>query len=126
MDVNDPTYRSDVMRAYRGHIMRSIGVNVPDVTSSEDLLAVARKCIHPPIEAEQGWHSDPPFPGAAERPEKMPNGWRMICATRVLDSNNTVLGTLFMTFFTGRRVAVVFNLGDGHIPAEYKPLFSTR
>ena len=89
MDATDPRYRAGIQNAYRDHIIRTLGWKIPAVQSAEELIELAKKCADPPLEAENGWHTEPPFPGAVETPEKSPGGWRMIAASRLLEGERT-------------------------------------
>jgi hypothetical protein len=110
-----------VMRAYRDHVISVLGYLIPAVTSGAELIELAKRTAGPALEAEHGLSTQPPFPGAAEVPEKMPTGWRMICASR-LYRNGVERGVLFTTFVSGRTTTVVVNGPGTVIPDEYKAL----
>lgn len=118
-----PSNRAIVMREYRDHVTRVLGPILPAVASAAELIALARSIPVPAIEAERGWHTEPPFPGAVENPELMSDGWRMICASRLL-SGDEDLGVIFMTLYAGK-AAGVFLAGPGTaFPEEYSVLSS--
>jgi hypothetical protein len=117
---NDP-YRAGVMRAYRDHLVSTLGYRIPAASSAEALVALAKKTAAGELEAKYGWRTEPPFPGATEEPEHMPTGWRMICACRLYEGD-VERGVIFTTFVGGRPVAVFMHGPGMAIPPEYKPL----
>lgn len=120
-DDDVPFNAGGVMRAYRDHVITVLGYTIPAVTSSAELIELARRTAGPALEAEHGLSTDPPYPGAAERPEQMPTGWRMICASR-LYKGGIERGVLFTTFVSGRKSTVVVSAPGTVIPDDYKPL----
>jgi hypothetical protein len=122
-DDDVPFNPGGVMRAYRDHVISVLGYQLPAVTSGTQLIELAKRTAGPALEAEHGLSTQPPYPGAAEVPEEMPTGWRLICACR-LYHNGTERGVLFTTFVSGRKTTVVFNGPGTVIPDEYKPLSS--
>jgi hypothetical protein len=120
---DDPQLRSHGMSEYRDHVLRVLGYPIPVVESGEELITLARKLAAPEFEARLGWRTEPPFPGASEKPEKMETGWRMICACKFFKGDDQ-MGTLFMTFVSGRPVGVVINVPTTTIPAEYTPILA--
>jgi hypothetical protein len=66
--------------------------------------------------------TEPPFPGAAEKPDEMPKGWRMICATRLSHEGHDV-GVMYTTFVSGRTPSISIVEAATTIPEEYSPLF---
>ncbi len=122
MDANYlEALKISIMTGYREHVMKAFGYRLPAVTSADELIALARRIRVPDFEAELGWQTDPPFPGACEKPEEMPNGWRMICACRVL-AKGTEVGVIFLTLYSGRPAAVYVSAAGTVIPGEYLPL----
>jgi hypothetical protein len=122
MNAAHQAYRTSAAGAYRDYMIRTLGWELPRVNSADELIALARRVTPPPFEAENGWRTEPPFPGAGERPEEMlPGGWRMICACRLYAGQEEV-GAIFMTFFSGRPVAVVVSPPGTVIPEEYLPI----
>ena len=121
--MSDANFRAGITRAYRDHIISQLGWKIPNVTSGAELIALAQKVADPPFEAEHGLRTEPPFPGAAEKPDEMPTGWRMICASRLYSGDQEV-GVIYLTFVSGRTPSVVFNAPGTLIPKEYLPVIS--
>ena len=119
----EDSLKPGVTGLYCDHVMAILGYEVPDVPSGEALVAVAKRITVPPAEAEQGWRTDPPFPGVAEKPAEMRGRWRMICATRLYIDNREA-AVMFMTLVSGRRIGINLNPPGTHIPKEYLPLSS--
>jgi hypothetical protein len=120
MDVH-PDLLNGVMRAYRDHVIRVLGWQIPNVTSGEELVELARKAEASALEAEHELRTEPPFPGAAEKPDEMPKGWRMICAARLFHGGVEV-GVMFTTFVSGRTPSIFINAPGSPIPEEYSPI----
>jgi hypothetical protein len=120
MHNSDP-YTAGVMRAYRDHVVSTLGYRIPAANSAEELIALAKKTAGPELEAKHGLRTEPPFPGATEEPELMPTGWRMICACRLYEGD-VERGVIFTTFVGGRPAAVFMHAPGATIPPEYKPL----
>jgi hypothetical protein len=114
--------RYNASEQYRDHVIKSLGYKLPHVGSAEGLIELARKADAGELEAANGWRTEPPFPGAGERPEEMPTGWRMICASKLFAGDDAI-GTIFMTFVSGRPVGSVV-VNDFPIPREYSPIHS--
>ena len=110
--------RGWISLAYRELVMQTIGYKVPAVDSAEELIAVAKRLDATQLEAEKNWRTDPPFPGYGEKPEQLPNGWRMTCATNIFVDGQHA-GVLFITLYSGRAVAVVMNRADSPIPGTF-------
>jgi hypothetical protein len=111
------------MREYRDHVTRVLGPVIPHVAAAAELIEMARSIPRAPIEEQQGWHTEPPFPGAVEKPQEMSDGWRMVCASRLYKGEED-LGVIFMTLYCGRP-AGVFLQGPGNaVPEEYSVLTS--
>ena len=117
----DIAYRSGVQTAYRDHVIRILGYRIPVAHSAADLIAMAKKTDAGELEAKYGWRTEPPFPGVTEEPDKMPTGWRMICACRMYDGD-VERGVIFTTFVGGRPVALFMHGPGMELPKEYKPL----
>jgi hypothetical protein len=117
-----PQYRTYILSTYRDHVIATLGWKIPVVSSADGLRGLAQRCAAPPFEAEIGWRTDPPFPGALEPPEQTPNGWRMICASRVYNRDDVELGVIFMTLYGGRTTSVFVNGPGSLIPETWKPL----
>jgi hypothetical protein len=117
------TFRRNVAQVYRDVVIDALGYKIPPVGSAEELLELARKAGADALEAANGWRTEPPFPGAGEKPEEMPRGWRMICASKFF-VDDTPMGTIYMTFVSGRPVSVIVNPPDYPIPKEYLPIIS--
>jgi hypothetical protein len=117
----DSEYRSGVGRAYRDHLIRTLGYKIPMVESAAGLIALATKASAAELEARHTFTTEPPFPGVCEEPEEMPTGWRMLCACRLFDGG-IERGVIFTTFVSGRTVAIIVNVAGTVIPDHYKPL----
>jgi hypothetical protein len=117
-----PDLLNGVMRTYRDHVIRVLGWQLPNVASGEELIALAKKTEASALEAEHGLRTEPPFPGAAEKPDEMPKGWRMICATRLSHEGHDV-GVMYTTFVSGRTPSISIVEAATTIPEEYSPLF---
>jgi len=118
-----PMNRAIVMREYSEHVRHVLGPLVPDVASAGELIALAKTIPIPAIEAQYGWHTEPPFPGAVEKPEQMSDGWRMICASRLYKGEED-LGVIFMTLYCGKPVGVFLQGPGNAVPEEYSALSS--
>jgi len=105
------------------HVISTLGWKIPQVTSAGELIELAKRVDTAALEAETGLRTEPPFPGALETPERMPNGWRMISACRLFSGVHE-MGVIFMTFYSGRTVSIVINPPGTAIPAEYSPIRS--
>lgn len=123
MDTTSAGFRMHVQQTYCDLMIDQLGYKIPHVGSAEGLIALARRIDAGPLESANGWRTEPPFPGAGETPEEMPKGWRMICASKFFVGDKAV-GTIFMTFVSGRPVAVVVNFADFPIPKEYSPILA--
>jgi len=121
MNWSDQVSRPAVATEYRNHLIRTLGYQLPAFTSAEEIIACAKSVTPPPYEAEQGWRTEPPFPGLADRPEETPAGWRMACACRLM-SGDRELGVIFVTFFGGRPMAAVVSPPETEIPKQYSPI----
>lgn len=110
--------RPIVMKAYTAHLIRRFGNQLRTVRSAEALIELARSIPAPDFEAAEGWRTEPQFPGLGEKPEEMPDGWRMICASR-LYSGNVELGVIYMNFYCGKPLSVFLSPPGTDIPAEY-------
>jgi hypothetical protein len=116
--MNDQ-FRSESALTYRNHLINMLGRQCPNVTSGAELIAQALRTRNPEFEAALGWRTEPPFPGAGEVPQEMPNGrFRMICASR-LYLNDVEAGVIFTTFYSGKSFAVYVSPPGNHIPPEY-------
>lgn len=116
--MNDQ-FRSEAAVMYRDHLIVTLGRQIPNVASVQGLIDVAARTRGPAFEAANGWRTEPPFPGAGEVPEEMPNGrFRMICASR-LYVGDVEAGVIFTTFYSGRASAVYVSPAGQRIPAEY-------
>jgi hypothetical protein len=119
----DANFKSGLSFMYRDHVSGLLGYEIPNVTSAEALLELAKKITVPAFEEERGWRTDPPFPGTTEAPEEMRGRWRMICATRFYVDDRE-MGVIFMTLVSGRPTGLIINAPHSHIPQEYLPLAS--
>src|ERR1700678_3442439 len=97
--ISTAQFRSEAMLVYREHVMSTLGYRLPQVASAAELTEIAHRVAADKLEAMYGWRTEPPFPGAGETPEKMPTGWRMICATRLFvgDKEMAVIYTTFVS-----------------------------
>ena len=120
----DQQERATVGLLYRNHLIGILGYNLPNCNSPEELIALARSMTPPPYEAEQGWHCEPPFPGAYDTPTEMLPHFRMVTACALLDANNEVLGYFWLTLVSGKPAVVVLSgAGPGNeVPSHYIPL----
>jgi hypothetical protein len=118
----DPYFRKRVMDAYFAHLRMSIGaVSVPTAASAAEFVALAKGISTPAFEAENDWRTDPPLPGLLEKPEQIaPNGWRMICASRLYEGAREA-GVLFVTLMSGKPVGAFLAEPGTVIPKEYLP-----
>jgi hypothetical protein len=119
--ADEASFRRVAMEAYRDHVMRALGLSLPAVESAAELIALAKRARADELEAASGWRTEPPFPGGGEQPERMPTGWRMICACRLF-SQGRERGVVFTTFVSGRPVTIFVNAPGTLIPQEYTPL----
>jgi hypothetical protein len=115
--------RPIVMRLYNEHVANALGRPLPNVGSADELRALAQRLRPPAFEAEHGWRTEPPFPGAMEKPEQMSDGWRAIGACRLFEGENE-LGVIFMTFYGGRPAGAFLGTPGTAIPEEYSVLTS--
>jgi len=116
----DAQLRTLVTESYVDHASACVGTPVPLTETAAQFIAVAKRMTVPAFEAEKGWRCDPPLPGLLEKPEKMKDGWRMICATRFHVAGQ-LAGVLFMTLMSGRTVSAFVGGPDTVIPKEYLP-----
>jgi hypothetical protein len=121
--MNERYFRTSVVEEYVDHASACIGNPIPDAETADAFLAMARRITVPEAEAENGWRTDPPFPGMLEKPEKMPVGWRMICATRLYEGTREA-GVLFVTLMSGRTASAFLGAPGTAIPKEYLPAAS--
>jgi hypothetical protein len=110
--------RGGIALAYRERVIGVIGYKVPAVDSAAELLAIAKRLNATELEATYGWRTEPPFPGYAETPDELPNGWRMTCATNIFVGDEHA-GVIFITLYSGKPVAVVMNRHDSPIPSSF-------
>jgi hypothetical protein len=115
------TQRALALEAFRNYTHVELGYRIPAADSAEELLALARRLDTREIEAANGWRTEPPFPGLGEKPERMPVGWRMICASKLF-AGNEAIGFVFTTLVSGRPTSMVINNPDYAIPKEYSPI----
>jgi hypothetical protein len=113
-----PNLRPIVMKAYTGLLISTFGKQLAQVRSAEALIELAQRIPVPDFEAAEGWRTEPQFPGMGEKPEEMPDGWRMICASR-LYSGNVELGVIYMSFYSGKPLSVFLSPPGTEIPAVY-------
>jgi hypothetical protein len=123
MPFEQNVYFSGIRGAYRDHCIRTLGYTIPQVKTAAELIELAKKADAGELEAQHTFHTEPPFPGAGEDPEKMPAGWRMICACRIYEGTEEA-GVIFTTFVSGRPTTVVVTASGTVIPENYKPLAS--
>jgi hypothetical protein len=116
-----PNLRPIVMKAYTAHLIQTFGNQLRVVRSADGLIELAKTIPIPEFEAAEGWRTVPQFPGMGEKPEEMPDGWRMICASR-LYSGNVELGVIYMNFYSGKPLSVFLSPPGTDIPAEYTPI----
>jgi hypothetical protein len=113
--------RAGIAHAYRERVIDILGFKIPGARNAAELIALAKRLDARELEAERGWRTEPPFPGAGEPPEQTPAGWRMMCASHVFVDGN-VAGIIFLTLFSNKPVAVFVNQPDYQIPATFTAL----
>ncbi|HEV8021526.1 MAG TPA: hypothetical protein VGP41_09710 [Candidatus Lustribacter sp.] len=118
----DQNARAQVGMIYRDHLIASLGYNIKNCSSAEEIITLARNLYSPDYEAGQGWRTDPPFPGAHDEPLSIPPHWRMVTACRLLDRDDQELGVFYVTFVSGKPTAVVLSPAGTEIPNHYVPL----
>lgn len=111
-------FRFSAANVYREHVIRQLGARVPAADTAAEFVALASSLTAPNAESTPGWRTDPPFPGVLEPPEKVPNGWRMICASRLF-VDGIEAGVIFLTLFSGKPPAVFVAPARTVIPEEY-------
>jgi len=119
----DPYFRMSAMDSYIWHARSFVGDPVPDAATAAEFVALAKRMPKPDFERANGWRTDPPLPGLLEKPEKIANGWRMICASRIYQGTQEV-GVLFLTLMTGKTPAAFVAEPGTFIPEEYLPAAS--
>jgi hypothetical protein len=107
---------------YRDHMIATLGYNIANCSSAEEIIALARNLKSPDYEAGQGWRTVPPFPGAYDTPTSQPPHWRMVTACHLLDRDDQELGVFYVTFVSGKPSAVVLSGAGTEIPKHYVPL----
>ena len=118
-----PNLRPIVMKAYNTHLIRTFGNQLRQVRSAAALIELAKSIPAPDFETAEGWRTEPPFPGLGETPEEMPDGWRMICASRLF-SGNVELGVIYMNLYSGKPVSCFLSPPGTDIPATYTAIAS--
>ncbi len=119
----DSYQRTFITDSYADHASACVGNPVPGAETAEEFFTRAKHITVPEFEAANGWRTDPPFPGLLEKPEKMPHGWRMICATRLFEDARET-GVLFVTLMSGRTASAFVAAPGTPIPKEYLPAAS--
>ena len=104
--------------------VRAAGGRLPDASTGEDLLALARSLGEgtPGMMRRYRLRFEPPYPGLTAGTERLPAGPRLVLACEAFDEEGSQIGVVFTTLIPGRLPQVSVAPAGTHVPEAWRPL----
>lgn len=124
-DLSLEAKRLFISTALSAHAARSLRGFVPPDSDGERLLLLARHLSEEVDSIERRYRLcfDPAYPGASAGLERVGDGFRLVFACEVLDTERRPMGVAFTSLIPGRRPQVSVAPRAAGIPEGWRPLY---